>query len=85
MYSYTPSLTSALDRVGVQSHASDALPRGKPCTHCTGGWVGPRAVSNCAKNIVPTKRVTDLKCMLLSSIYYVKQQLHDRHVGVTLI
>jgi hypothetical protein len=30
--------------VGVQRHALAALPPGKRCvTHCTGGWVGPRA------------------------------------------
>ena len=29
MYSYTPSLTSALDEVGGQNHASAALPPGK--------------------------------------------------------
>jgi hypothetical protein len=46
------------------------------------GWA-PGPVSMCAKNIVPTNRITDLKCMLLSSIYYVTQQLHDIHVGVT--
>jgi hypothetical protein len=41
-YSY---LTSALDGVSGQHHAPAALyPRGKnPGTHCTGGWVGPRA------------------------------------------
>jgi len=42
MYSYTLSLTSALDGVSGQRHASAALPPGKrPGTHCTGGWVGP--------------------------------------------
>jgi hypothetical protein len=30
--------------VGGQIHAPAALPPGKrPVTHCTGGWVGPRA------------------------------------------
>jgi hypothetical protein len=43
-YSSTLSLTSALDGVGSQRHAPAALPPGKgPSTHCTGGWVGPRA------------------------------------------
>jgi hypothetical protein len=36
------SLTSALDVVGGQRHAPAALPRERPGTHCTGGWVGPR-------------------------------------------
>ena len=43
MYSYTLTLTSALDVVGGEGHAPAALPPGNPCTHCTGGWVGPRA------------------------------------------
>jgi hypothetical protein len=31
-------------RVGGQLHALAALPPGKrPGTHCTGGWMGPRA------------------------------------------
>ena len=31
-------------RVGGQRHAPAALPHGKgPGTHCTRGWVGPRA------------------------------------------
>jgi hypothetical protein len=31
--------------VGGQRHAASSLPAGKrPCTHCVGGWVGPRAV-----------------------------------------
>ena len=31
-------------RVGGQRHAPAALPPGeKPDTHCTGGWLGPRA------------------------------------------
>ena len=29
--------------VGDQRHAPAALPSGRPGTHCTGGWVGPRA------------------------------------------
>jgi len=44
MYSSTLSLTSALDRMGGQRHASAALPPGKKLsTSCIGGWVGPRA------------------------------------------
>jgi hypothetical protein len=44
-YSSYSSSTSALDGVGGQCHAPAALyPREKtPGTHCTGGWVGPRA------------------------------------------
>jgi hypothetical protein len=40
--------------VGGQHHAPAALPRERPGTHCTGGWVGPRAVWMCAKNLAPT-------------------------------
>jgi hypothetical protein len=44
-YSSTLSLTSALDGVGGRRHATVALPPGKISgTHCTGGWVGPRAI-----------------------------------------
>jgi len=42
MYSFTLSLTSALDRVGDQRHVPGALPPGRPGTHCVGCWVGPR-------------------------------------------
>ena len=43
-YSSSLPLTSELDGVGGQRHASTALPLGKrPGTHCIGGWVGPRA------------------------------------------
>jgi hypothetical protein len=38
--------------VGGQPHAPAALPPGKrPGTHCTGGWVGPRAgLDGCGKS-----------------------------------
>jgi hypothetical protein len=40
-YSSTLSLTTALNGVGGQRHASAALPPGKrPDTHCTRGWLG---------------------------------------------
>jgi len=43
-YTFTLSLTSALEEVGGQIHAPAALPPGKrPGTHCIGGWMGPRA------------------------------------------
>jgi hypothetical protein len=42
-YSSTLSLTSALDGVGGQRHASATLLPGKrPDTHFVGGWVGSR-------------------------------------------
>ena len=44
MYSSTLSLTSALDGVGGQRHATASLlPGERPDTHCIGGWVDPRA------------------------------------------
>ena len=51
-YSYTLSLTSALDGVSGQRHAPAALPPGKrPGTHCIGGWVGPRSgLDGCGKS-----------------------------------
>jgi hypothetical protein len=50
-YSPNPSLTSALD-VGGQRHAPATLLSGKrPGTHCTEGWVGPRAsLDGCGKH-----------------------------------
>jgi hypothetical protein len=29
--------------IACQRHALAVLPQEKPGTHCTGGWVGPRA------------------------------------------
>jgi len=41
LYSF---LTTTLEGVRGQLHAPAALnPRGRPGTHCTGEWVGPRA------------------------------------------
>jgi hypothetical protein len=43
-YSSTLSLTSVLDTGGWSTpHPSRFTPRKRPGTHCTGGWVGPRA------------------------------------------
>jgi len=41
--------------MGGQSHAPAALPPGKIwCTHCIGGWVGPRASQDgCGKSRPP--------------------------------
>jgi len=45
-------LTSALDKGGRQRHVPAALPLGeRPGTHCTGGWVVPRAgLDRCGKS-----------------------------------
>ena len=38
-----------------QCHALAALPRERPGTHCTGGWVGPRCgMDGCGKSRSPT-------------------------------
>ena len=42
--------------VGGQRHATPLLlyPRGRPGTHCIGGWVGPRAgLEGCGKSRPP--------------------------------
>ena len=51
-YSSTLTLTSVLDGVGGNRHAPTALPPGKRAgTHCTWGWVGPRAgLDGCGKS-----------------------------------
>ena len=61
-------------RVGGQRRAPAALPPGKsPGTHCTGGWVGPRAgLGGCEKSRLhrdstpdrPTRsEMTDCSCI----------------------
>jgi len=44
-------MTTVLEGVRGQRHAPAALyPRKRPGTHCTGGWVGPRAgLDKCGK------------------------------------
>ena len=45
-------MTTALEGVRGQRHAPAALyPRERPGTHCTGGWVDPRAgLDRCGKS-----------------------------------
>ena len=39
--------------VGVQRYAPATFPRERPSTHCTGGWVGPRAgLDQCGKYLL---------------------------------
>jgi len=54
-YSLTLSLTSVLDGVDGQRHASPALlPRYRPVTHCVGGWLVPRvSADGCEKTRPP--------------------------------
>jgi hypothetical protein len=49
------SLTLALDGMSSQRHALAALPLEKRSdTHCTGGWVGPRAgLDGCGNSLPP--------------------------------
>jgi hypothetical protein len=47
--------TSALDGVGIQSHAPAALPPEKTLYHCTGGWVAPGPIWTGAENLAPTE------------------------------
>ena len=55
MYSYTLSLTSALDGVGGQRQPPTALTPGKrPGTHFTGSWVNPVPVWTGAENLAHT-------------------------------
>jgi len=50
-YSYTLSLTSALDGVVVNATPRPPYPRERPGTHCIGGWVCPRAgLNRCGKS-----------------------------------
>ena len=50
-----PSLTTALEGVRGQRHAPTVLyPRERPGTHCTGGWVGPRAGLDRCEKFAPT-------------------------------
>jgi len=46
-------MSEAQEGVSSQQHAPAAIyPRGRPGTHCTGGWVGGR--SGRAENLVAT-------------------------------
>jgi len=49
-------MITALEGDEGQRHAPAALyPRERPGTHCTGGWVGPRAgLDRCGKSRPPT-------------------------------
>jgi hypothetical protein len=41
--------------VGGQQHAPAALPQERTGTHCTGGWVGPRAGLNVCEKFRPRR------------------------------
>ena len=50
-YTSTLSLSSALVGVGGERHGTAALPRKRPGTNCTGGWVGLKAsYDGCGKS-----------------------------------
>ena len=47
-------MTSALDGVGSRDASAAFTPRERQGTHCTGGWVGPRAgLDRCGKSRPP--------------------------------
>jgi len=53
-YSFTLSLTSALDGVDGQRHSPAALlPEKRPGTHCIGGWVDPHDRSGRVRKFSP--------------------------------
>ena len=53
MYSYTLSLTSALNGVAGQCHALAALPPGKRPVTCTVGWIAQGQSGWVQKNLTP--------------------------------
>jgi hypothetical protein len=56
--------------VGGQLHAPAALPPGmRPGTHCTGGWVGPRAGLNGCGKCRPPPGFDPRTVQLLASRY----------------
>jgi hypothetical protein len=57
-YSCTLTLTSVLDVGGWVVNAAPRLlyPQERPGTHCTGGWVGPRAVLDRVRKVSPSPR-----------------------------
>jgi hypothetical protein len=40
----------------VNNTLQPLYPRGRPGTHCTGGWVGPRPVWTCVKKFLPSAK-----------------------------
>ena len=74
-------MTAALEGVSGQQHAPAALyPRERPGTHCTGGWVGPRAGLNGRKNLVPTGIRSRTFQPVTQSLYRLSYRAHGRDI-----
>ena len=60
-----------------QLHAPAALyPRERPGTHCTGGWVGPRAVWTDAENLASTGIRSPDRPARSQSLYLLSYRAH---------
>ena len=83
LYSF---LTTALEEgEGPTSHPSRSLPWERPGTHCTGGWVGPRAdLDRCRKShphrkLIPgpsTPKSVAILTMLPGPPFIVRQYIY---------
>ena len=63
-------MTAALERVRSQRHAPAVLyPQERPGTHCTGGWVGPRAGLDSYKKSRPPPELDPRTVQLLANRY----------------
>ena len=55
--------------VGGQRHSPAALPRKRPGTHCTGGWMGPRAGLDGREKISPAPEFDPQTVLPVASRY----------------
>ena len=71
-------MTAALEGVSGQQHASVAIyPRERPGTHCTGGWVGPRAGLEGQKILSPPGFDPGLSSPVAQSLYWLSYRAHS--------
>jgi len=72
--------------VSGQQHAPAALyPRERPGTHCTGGWVGPRAGLDGRKNLVPTGIRSRTVQLVAQSLYLLSCRVwHFRYAVLNM-
>ena len=68
----------ALEGVRGQRHAPAALyPRERPATHCTGGWVGPRAcLDRCGKSPLYRDSIPGPSSPVAQSLYRLSYRAH---------
>jgi len=79
MYSFNLSLTSALVGMGGQHHAPAALPPGtRPCTHCVGGWVGPRAGLDGCRKSCPHRDACVCVCRHTHKVLYTENAVSSQ-------